>query len=90
MTPATEVKRNQLLHFIRVKMKSESAVKGVVAVGSIGAGTAHDDSDIDAVVLLDPYDLYVVPAEAIWREVDGTFHSIFTTDEALLKHGRNR
>ncbi|QSO46710.1 nucleotidyltransferase domain-containing protein [Alicyclobacillus mengziensis] len=87
MTPETQLKRNELLHFIRVKMESESAVKGVVAVGSIGAGTAHADSDIDAVVFLDPYDLYVVPAEAVWREEDDTFHSIFTSDESLLKYG---
>lgn len=87
MTPATELKRNQLLHFIGRKMESESAVKGVVAVGSIGTGTAHEDSDIDAVVFLDPYDLYVVPAEAIWRETDDTFHSIFTSDDLLLRNG---
>lgn len=87
MTPATERKREQLLHFIRIKMASESAVKGVVAVGSIGAGTAHDGSDIDAVVFLDPYDPYIVPAEAIWREEDDTFHSIFTDDPDLIHHG---
>ena len=68
-------------------MASESAVKGVVAVGSIGAGTAHDGSDIDAVVFLAPSDSYIVPAEAIWREADDTFHSIFTDDADLLNHG---
>lgn len=87
MTPATERKRQQLLHFIRVKMESEKAVQGVMAVGSIGTATANDGSDIDAVVFLDPYDLYVVPAEAIWHEEDDTFHSIFTSNEQLLKMG---
>lgn len=84
---ATRRKREQLLHFIRIKMASEPVVKGVVAVGSIGAGTAHDDSDIDAVVFLDPYDPYIVPAEAIWREADDTFHSIFTDEPDLMNHG---
>ncbi|MCL6442224.1 MAG: nucleotidyltransferase domain-containing protein [Alicyclobacillus sp.] len=87
MTPATVQKRQQLLDFIRVKMEPYEAVQGVVAVGSIGTGTAHDDSDIDAVVFLDPYDPYIVPAEAIWRDADDTFHSIFTEDEDLQKHG---
>lgn len=68
-------------------MASESAVKGVVAVGSIGAGTAHDESDIDAVVFLDPHDPYIVPAEALWREADDTFHSIFTDDDDLMNDG---
>lgn len=87
MTPATERKRQQLLHFIRRKMETESAVKGVIAVGSIGSGTAHNASDIDAVVFLDPYDLYIVPAEGIWREEDDSFHSIFTEDAHLQETG---
>jgi hypothetical protein len=45
----------------------------------------HPDSDIDAVIFLDPYDLFIVPAESIWNPADGTFHSIFTDQE--IPHG---
>ncbi|MDX1992104.1 MAG: nucleotidyltransferase domain-containing protein [bacterium] len=63
------------------------AVKGVIAIGSIGSGTAHEGSDLDAVVFLDPLDLYVVPAEAIWYEPDDTFYSIFTSNEDVQRDG---
>jgi hypothetical protein len=48
MTPATQWKRQQLAHFIRLKLEPESAVQGVLVVGSVAAGTAHEGSDIGA------------------------------------------
>lgn len=59
------------------------AVRAVVAVGSIATGVARPDSDIDAFVFMDPLDLYLVPAESIWRPADDTFHSIMVDDESL-------
>jgi hypothetical protein len=44
------------------------------------------DSDIDLVVFFDPMDWYIIPAEFLWRPSDGTFHQIFSEDEAVLKH----
>jgi predicted nucleotidyltransferase len=87
MTPATQWKRQQLAHFIRLKLEPESAVQGVLVVGSVAAGTAHEGSDIDAVVFLSPFDLYVTPAESIWRESDDSFHSIFEEDMDLQENG---
>jgi hypothetical protein len=55
----------------------------VVGIGSIATGRARPDSDIDAFVFLDPLDLFVVPAEFIWRPSDGTFHSIFSDIEGV-------
>ena len=81
MTPATEEKRQQLLAFIEQVLAPEEAVKGVVGIGSIASGNMRPDSDIDAVLFLDPYDLFIVPAESIWNPADGTFHSIFTDQE---------
>ncbi|MBE2219900.1 MAG: nucleotidyltransferase domain-containing protein [Anaerolineae bacterium] len=78
MTPATEEKRQQLLKFIEQILAPEEAVKGVVGIGSMASGQMHPDSDIDAVIFLDPYDLFIVPAESIWNPADNTFHSIFT------------
>lgn len=77
MTPATEEKRQQLLKFIAEVLAPETAVKGVVGIGSMASGQMHPDSDIDAVLFLDPYDLFIVPAESKWNPVDGTYHSIF-------------
>ena len=88
MTPAAQRKRQQLAHFISLKIEPETAVKGVLVVGSVATGTARDDSDIDAVVFLSPYDLYVIPAESIWRESDDSFNSIFLEDEDLHRNGQ--
>lgn len=87
VTPATLKKREQLAHFVQKKLAHIPAVRAVIGIGSIGAGTAHDGSDIDAAVFLDPLDLYVVPAEAIWLEPDDSFHSIFTRDETVQRDG---
>lgn len=87
LTPATVQKREQLAYFIQRKLAHIPAVKGVIAIGSIGAGTAHTESDLDAVVFLDPFDYYVVPAEAIWHEADDTYYSIFTNREDVLQNG---
>lgn len=78
MTPTTETKRQQLQDFIEQVLAPETAVKGVVGIGSLASGQMHPDSDIDAVIFLDPYDLFIVPAESIWNPADDTFHSIFT------------
>lgn len=77
MTPATKEKRQQLQDFIEKVLASEEAVRGVVGIGSLASGHMHPDSDIDAVIFLDPYDLFIVPAESIWDPADGSFHSIF-------------
>lgn len=87
ITAETQQKREQLAHFIQRKLTHLPAVKGVIGIGSIGAGTAHAGSDLDAVIFLDPLDLYIVPAEAIWYEPDDSFHSIFTRDETIQQNG---
>jgi hypothetical protein len=77
MTPATKEKRQQLLNFIEQVLAPEEAVKGVVGIGSIASGHMRPDSDIDAVIFLDPFDLFIVPAESWWNPTDGSYHSIF-------------
>jgi len=77
-TPATERKRQALLTLIERELAPAAAVQAVLAVGSVANGRARPDSDIDAVVWLEPYDLYIVPAEFIWRPSDGSFRSIFS------------
>ncbi len=77
MTPETTEKRQQLQLFIDRVLSPMDAVKGVVAIGSMATGHMTAGSDIDAVVFLEPYDLYIAPAEAIWNPEDDSFHSIF-------------
>ncbi len=87
MSPATLAKRNQLAYFIQRKLAPEPAVQGVVAIGSLVSGLARSDSDIDAVLFLEPYDDYIAPAEAIWRPSDDSFYSIFSQETGLKEEG---
>ncbi|MEV5961609.1 nucleotidyltransferase domain-containing protein [Kribbella sp. NPDC051952] len=80
---STEVKRQQVKQFIERRLLQHDAVKAVVVIGSVAAGTAHVGSDIDVAIFLEPYDDYLVPAEAIWRQDDDTFHSIFSDVEGI-------
>jgi predicted nucleotidyltransferase len=77
MTPATEEKRSELKRYIEQVLAPEPAVKAVVGIGSLASGHMRPDSDIDAIIFLDPYDLYIAPAEAIWRSEDDSYASIF-------------
>ncbi|MEP7134712.1 MAG: nucleotidyltransferase domain-containing protein [Chloroflexota bacterium] len=81
-TPATLQKRQDLMAFIEHNLVSESSVQAVVGIGSIANGLARPDSDIDAIVFLDPFDWYIIPAEFQWRQADNTFHSIFSQASA--------
>jgi hypothetical protein len=87
ISPATQEKRNRFMAFVRRKLEPFEAVKGAVVIGSVGSGVAHPGSDIDAALFLDPFDPYLAPAEAIWRESDDTFHSIFTKEVSVQEKG---
>ncbi len=76
-TSATLQKRQDLLGFIERNLKPEPAIEAIVGIGSIASGLARPDSDIDAIVFLDPFNWYITPAEFNWYPVDNTFHSIF-------------
>ncbi|RYY06662.1 MAG: hypothetical protein EON55_22875 [Alphaproteobacteria bacterium] len=76
-------KRQQLLHYTRTHLVPHRSVSAVVAVGSVAAGLARADSDIDATIFMEPIDLHVAPAEAIWRPRDNTYHSIFSAQPDL-------
>jgi hypothetical protein len=78
ITPETLEKRRAFTSFVEEALAPYPAVQGVVGIGSIATGRARPESDIDAVVFLDPFDPYIVPAEAFWRRADGSFHSIFS------------
>jgi len=75
---ATLHKRHEFSSFIEEVLIPHPAVQGIVAIGSIATGHARPESDVDAVLFLDPFDPYVVPEESFWRRSDGSFHSIFS------------
>ncbi len=77
-TPVALHKRHEFSSFIEEVLIPHPAVQGVVGIGSIATGHARLESDIDAVLFLDPFDLYVVPAVSYWRRSDGSFNSIFS------------
>jgi len=81
MNAATKRKRTDLSRFIQQEIIPETSVQGVVVIGSVAKGIARADSDIDAVIFLEPFDLYAIPAEFKWRSEDGTFHGIFSEVE---------
>lgn len=89
----SERKRQELLDYTLSVLADHDAVRGVVATGSVAMGRARagDDavpgSDIDAVVFMDPLDLYISPAEFVWRPADNTYHSIFADDPELDRVG---
>jgi hypothetical protein len=85
MNLATQRKRTDLSRFIQQEIVPETSVQGVVVIGSVAKGIARDDSDIDAVIFLDPFDLYAIPAEFKWRFEEGTFHGIFSDVENSLQ-----
>lgn len=73
-------KREELLLLVHQHMAHNPAVQAVVVTGSVATGFARPDSDIDAVVFLDPVDHYIVPAESKWEIGTDRFHSIFSPD----------
>lgn len=76
MNVITEQKRADLAHYIQHELDDDPAVMGIVVIGSVAKGTARADSDIDAFIFLDPFDLYAVPAEAKWDPTTNSYHSI--------------
>jgi predicted nucleotidyltransferase len=85
MDNPSDVKRWQLQAYIRQELIRENSIRGVVAIGSVAAGTAGLGSDIDAFVFLDPLDLYAVPAEFQWRPSDGSYHGIFVDVDGAIQ-----
>jgi len=84
-TKATLQKREELTYFINQELKSNPSIQGVVGIGSIASGLARPDSDIDAIVFLDPFDWYIVPAEFKWNPSTGAIYSIFAEEPEIEK-----
>ncbi len=77
MNEASKRKRTQFSDYIARKVVPASAVQAIVVIGSVAKGVARDNSDIDAVVFLQPFDLYAVPAEFKWQPEQDQYYGIF-------------
>jgi len=73
------------MNFIEHELAPEPAVQAVIGIGSIASGFARADSDIDAIVFLNPFDAYIIPAEFVWVPSNKSFHSIFSDVPELEK-----
>lgn len=85
MDQITQKKRKDLERFIQDVVVHEPAVRGIVVIGSVAKGVAREDSDIDAVIFLEPYDLYAVPAECKWLPEGNRFFGIFSHVENSIQ-----
>ena len=84
-TSATIQKQQDLMVFIERKLVPDPAVQAVIGIGSIASGLARSDSDIDAIIFLDPFDWYIIPAEFKWCPDDDSFRSIFSQSSGSEK-----
>lgn len=87
MNRITTERRALFQQFVRQMLQADTAVKGVIGIGSMATGTMRPGSDVDAAVFLQPFDYFVVPAEAIWDPLRHSFHSIFSEDTFLRENG---
>lgn len=71
MTSVIDLKRRELLDFIRQVLEPEPSVQAVIAFDSLASGHIQPDSDLDLVVFFEPLDWYVVPGGFIWRPRSG-------------------
>lgn len=67
-------KTNLLKDYIERHCADEHAVQAVIALGRLARGLATPESDIDAIVFLDPWDPYAVPAGFVWLPADFQTH----------------
>jgi hypothetical protein len=84
-TSATIQKQQDLMVFIESKLVPDPAAQAVIGIGSIASGLARPDSDIDAIIFLDPFDWYIIPAEFKWCPDDDSFRSIFSQSSGSEK-----
>lgn len=66
--------------FVHRKLKPWPEFVGALVVGSIAHGEARPDSDVDCVLVFDPLNEGIVPAEFVWVPETDAFHTIFEVE----------
>lgn len=80
ISAAAAEKRRALKGFIERHVIHREVIRAIVVYGSVANGAAVAESDVDAIVFMDPVDPYLLPAEAIWNPHDDSFRSIFSSE----------
>ena len=62
--------------FIERELEPWPEFVAALIVGSVAHGEARPDSDVDCILVFDPPDERVVPAEFVWIPTDGSYHTI--------------
>ncbi len=66
--------------FVHQKLEPWPEFVAALIVGSIAHGEARLDSDVDCVLVFDPLDEAIVPAEFVWIPATDSFHTIFEVE----------
>ena len=89
--------RDELLEYVLGLLRADTAVAGVALVGSLGAGTADDWSDIDLLIVMEDHEVARFadrPGRAPWSQarllVDGRHNSPAGATSAGTVHVESR
>jgi hypothetical protein len=66
--------------FVHRELEHWPEFVGALVVGSVAHGEARPDSDVDCVLVFDPLDEAIVPAEFVWVRTTDTYHTIFEVE----------
>jgi hypothetical protein len=75
-----ESQLTMMQEFVRRKLEPWPQFVGALVLGSVAHGEGRSDSDLDCVLVFDPMDEGIVPAEFVWEPGSDTFHTIFEVD----------
>lgn len=66
--------------FVHRKLEPWPQFRGALVVGSVAHGEARPDSDVDCVLVFDPLDEAIVPAELVLVPATDSYHTIFEVE----------
>jgi hypothetical protein len=66
--------------FVHRKLDVWPEFVAALVVGSVAHGEARPDSDVDCVLVFDPLDEAIVPAEFVWTPATDSYHTIFEVE----------
>jgi hypothetical protein len=66
--------------FVQRKLEPWPEFVAALIVGSIAHGEARPDSDVDCILVFDPLDEAIVPAEFVWIPATDSCHTIFEVE----------
>ena len=80
MTSEHDSPVEMMRQFVQRKLEVWPEFVAALVVGSVAHGEARPDSDVDCVLVFDPLDEAIVPAEFVWVPATDSFHTIFEVE----------